>query len=85
MNKEKRLDFLDDHEKMIDLFTLTKEEFLEFYHYLTEEEYDATMNKAIEKSGYWHQDWYRENPDFDGKKLRHILFGIMVTEWLARK
>lgn len=34
--------FVDDGEKMRDFFDLTKEEFLESYSYLTEEEYDAT-------------------------------------------
>ena len=35
--------FLDDTEKMKDLFILTKEEFLESYSYLTEEEYNTTL------------------------------------------
>ena len=34
--------FIDDGEKMRDFFILTKEEFLNFYSYLTEEEYAAT-------------------------------------------
>jgi hypothetical protein len=34
--------FIDDEEKMVDFFELTKEEFLESYSYLTEEEYDNT-------------------------------------------
>ena len=34
--------FVNDGEKMRDFFDLTKEEFLESYSYLTEEEYDAT-------------------------------------------
>ena len=36
--------FVDDEEKMKDFFELTKEEFLESYSYLTEEEYDATAD-----------------------------------------
>ena len=35
--------FVNDGEKMRDFFDLTKEEFLESYSYLTEEEYDATV------------------------------------------
>lgn len=35
--------FADDEEKMIDFYTLTKEEFLTSYSYLTEEEYDMTV------------------------------------------
>ena len=35
--------FADDKEKMADFKILTKEEFLFSYSYLTEEEYDATV------------------------------------------
>ena len=78
--------FIYDHEKMIDLFTISKKDFLRFYSYLTEEEYDATINEAVKRSGYWHQEWYDENkPYMDGRQLRNILFGIMVTEWLGGK
>lgn len=35
--------FADDAEKMVDFAELTKEEFLFSYSYLTEEEYDATV------------------------------------------
>ena len=35
--------FIDDNEKMRDFFILTKKEFLDSYSYLTEEEYDETM------------------------------------------
>ena len=38
-----QLSFIDDYEKMIDFVSLTKEEFLQSYSYLTEEEYDATV------------------------------------------
>lgn len=34
--------FIDDNEKMIDFFTLNKEEFLKSYSYVTEEEWEAT-------------------------------------------
>ena len=48
------MNFLDDIEKMIDFKILTKKEFLKFYSYLTEEEYDNTLkffkrNEAILK------------------------------------
>ncbi len=36
-------DFLDDPDKMRDFITLGKEEFLESYSYLTENEYEATV------------------------------------------
>ena len=35
-------DFLDDDEKMYDFYKMSKEDFLEFYSYLTEEEYNLT-------------------------------------------
>lgn len=35
--------FVDDEEKMRDFFKLSREEFLKSYSYLTEEEYDATL------------------------------------------
>lgn len=87
MNNEggKYMSFINDHEKMIDLFIMSKTDFLRFYSYLSEADYDATINEAIKRSGYWHQEWYKENPDMDGRHLKDILFGIMITDWLARK
>ena len=38
--------FADDTEKMIDFNTLTKEEFLQSYSYLTEAEYEATLQEV---------------------------------------
>ncbi len=38
--------FIDDKEKMVDFWTLDKDEFLQSYSYLTEEEYDATAAEA---------------------------------------
>lgn len=40
--------FIDDGEKMRDFFELTKEEFLDSYSYLTEEEYDTTAEYVKE-------------------------------------
>lgn len=42
------MDFIDDDEKMKDYFNLTKEQFLETYSYLKEEDYDATTKKVAE-------------------------------------
>ena len=41
--------FIDDKEKMKDFIELTKEEFLESYSYLTEEEYDETADLLKDK------------------------------------
>lgn len=43
------MDFIDDGEKLVDLFILTKDEFLASYSYLKEEDYDATIEKIKEK------------------------------------
>lgn len=40
--------FVGDHEKMVDFAELTKDEFLDSYSYLTEEEYDATC-RVVDK------------------------------------
>ena len=42
-------DFCDDEEKMKDFNTLSKEEFLSGYSYLTELEYNATRSKQKER------------------------------------
>ena len=39
--------FNDDSEKMYDFYNMTKEQFLDSYSYLTEEEYDATFENVI--------------------------------------
>lgn len=38
--------FINDEEKMYDFHILTKQEFLESYSYLTEEEYDLTVEEV---------------------------------------
>ena len=42
-------DFIDDKDKMNDIFKLSKSEFLKSYRYLTEEEYQATLDKMWEQ------------------------------------
>jgi len=37
--------FIDDEEKMIDFNTITKEQFLNSYSYITEQEYDNTLKQ----------------------------------------
>ena len=41
--------FIDDQEKLRDFWELTKEEFLQSYSYLTEEEYDTTVKELKQK------------------------------------
>ena len=39
--------FIDDSAKMLDFLYLSKDEFLESYSYLTEEEYNATVDAVL--------------------------------------
>ncbi len=48
-NRIEKADFIDDKEKMRDFVELSKNEFLNSYSYLTEEEYDNTKEKLEEK------------------------------------
>lgn len=41
--------FTDDEEKMVDFVRLSKDEFLESYSYLTDEEYEATVKDVLAK------------------------------------
>lgn len=45
-------DFLTDEDKMLDFCNLNKTEFLSFYSYLTEEEYDNTVKRLMIKLGF---------------------------------
>ena len=76
------MDFMADQEKMVDFFVLSKEVFLESYSYLTNEDYEATVKEVIKASGY-------SNPEacdgFDGRELRDIVLGCMMTTWLCER
>ena len=53
MKKEKKpkgFSFIDDEEKMEDFYLLSKEEFLQSYSYLHEDDYDATMEEVLLKN-----------------------------------
>lgn len=50
MNPFANGNFIDDEEKMRDFVSLTKEEFLSSYSYLTEEEYDNTAAELRKKN-----------------------------------
>ena len=45
------MNFINDKEKMRDLFELSRDNFLKMYSYLTEEEYDNTLDIMWEKFG----------------------------------
>ena len=76
--------FLTDQEKMIDFFMMTRSNFLEFYSYLTEDDYDATCYDVLERSGYWNADAI-DPSCMTGLKLCEIIDGIQKQEWLLSK
>ena len=76
MNDFKKGNFVNDAEKMRDFHRLTKEEFLQSYSYLTEEEYDNTRSIIGEIKGFvecevgfyiiygkWQKRYYPENTE----------------------
>lgn len=48
--------FIDEEEKIRDLFELSKNEFLKSYSYITEEEYQATIDDLWEDFSYINID-----------------------------
>ena len=71
--------FIDDQEKMIDFFISTKGEFLSFYSYLTDEEYEATKKEVLERIGC------ADVEVINGIDIGRIIQSIMMTEWLQNK
>lgn len=53
-------DFTTDWEKMYDFWRMTKDEFLDSYSYLTEEEYDSTCLITIGMTIDWDEIPMRE-------------------------
>ena len=79
------MSFINDQEKMVDFFTITKEVFLNFYSYLTEEEYEETKKDVLTRSGYWNAEALSEDGDINGIEIGKIIQSIMMTEWLLNK
>lgn len=79
------MSFIKDQEKMIDFFTITKNEFLNFYSYITEEEYEETKKDVLMRSGYWNAESLAEDEYVDGITIGKIVQSIMMTEWLNNK
>ena len=78
------MSFINDQEKMIDFFAITKEEFLNFYSYLTSEEYEATAQDVLDRSNYWNKEALAEDKDVEGIVIGKIIQSIMITEWLLK-
>ena len=79
------MSFINDQEKMIDFFTTTKDTFLSFYSYLTEEEYEETKKEVLMRSGYWNAEALSEDKDVEGIDIAKIVQSIMMTEWLLNR
>ncbi len=44
---DKGVDFINDWEKMVDYYQMSKEEFLKSYSYLSEKDYEATDDRVV--------------------------------------
>lgn len=78
------MSFINEQEKMIDFFTNSKWEFLNFYSNVTEEEYEATKKDVLIRSGYWNAEALAEDKSADGITIGKIVQSIMMTEWLLK-
>ena len=76
--------FIDDQEKMIDFFTITKEEFLNFYSYITREEYEATAQDVLDRTDYWNKEALAEDKDVEGIAIGKIIQSIIMIELLHK-
>lgn len=79
------MSFINDQEKMVDFFTITKEQFLNFYSYISEDEYEETKREVIERSGYWNADCIVDDKGIDGLVVGKIIQSIMMFEWLRKR
>lgn len=79
------MSFINDQEKMVDFFTIDKVDFLNFYSYLTDEEYEATKQDVLSRSGYWNAEALVEDRDVSGIIIGKIVQSIMMTEWLKNR
>lgn len=87
------MNFIDDKEKMKDLFKLSKNDFLKMYSYLTEEEYENTIDKLWEELGnvyvdemgvYIDQDFYIWKKGTEKEEIWHW-FDVRVTGGIGNK
>ena len=79
------MSFINDQEKMVDFFAMDKFHFLNYYYYLTEEEYEATKKDVLIRSGHEDAEMLAEDWHIDGVEAGKIVQSIMMTEWLLNK
>ena len=85
INENNKKSFINDQEKMVDFFTVPKDQFLKFYSYILEDEYEATKKEVLKKSGYWNADVIAEDEAIDGTVIEKIIQSIMLIEWLKTR
>lgn len=87
------MNFIDDKEKMKDLFELSKNDFLKMYSYLKEEEYENTIDKLweeledvlVDETGvYIDEDFYIWKKGTEKEEIWHW-FDIRVTGGIGNK
>ena len=76
--------FIDDKEKMNDIFVLSKDEFLNSYSYLTEEDYQSTIDDLWEDFGYIDID-ENENILEDWKVFKKGTFREDIWHWFDER
>ncbi len=64
--------FIDDKEKMADFWMLNKDEFLQSYSYLTEEEYDATAAEAHKLADFSFTPMAKAEQDYTFRQSQQI-------------
>lgn len=79
------MSFINDQEKMVDFFQLHKENFLNFYTYLSSDDYEETKREVIERSGYWDANSIAEDKGLDGVVVGKIIQSLMMIEWLRKR
>ena len=87
------MNFIDDKEKIKDLFELSKNDFLKMYSYLKEEEYENTIDKLWEELGdvlvdetgvYIDQDFYIWKKGTEKEEIWHW-FDVRTTGGIGNK
>ena len=68
--------FINDRDKLIDFLDLSKEEWLNTYNYVTEEEYDNTVKEICKKLKFNNYEDYVG----DGKELKTIVLSVILAE-----
>ena len=78
--------FLNDKEKMSDFILISKEDFLESYSYLDENDYVATIVDILERLELdIIGDLIDDAENLEGKEIGSIVLSQMMIDWLSSK